>query len=113
MAIIACNECAREVSDKAASCPHCGVPIAGGVGRKPRRVKPWLYGTLIIGLLAWGALTTLWLTGLIPVPKQLAGFIGTGSSPVRTVKDSEKTAKQVPLAATAPSTPELKPENSA
>jgi hypothetical protein len=113
MAIIACNECAREVSDKAASCPHCGVPIAGVVGRKPRRVKPWLYGTLITCLLAWGALTTLWLTGIIPVPKQLAGFIGTGSSPVRTVKDSEKTAKQVPLAATAPSAPEIKPENSA
>jgi hypothetical protein len=113
MAIIACNECAREVSDKAASCPHCGVPIAGVVGRKPRRVKPWLYGTLIIGLLAWGALTTLWLTGIIPIPRQLAGFIGTGSSPVRAVKDSEKTAKQVPLAATAPSAPELKPENSA
>lgn len=28
MALIRCPECRREVSDKAASCPHCGAPIA-------------------------------------------------------------------------------------
>lgn len=27
MALITCLECGKEVSDKAASCPHCGVPI--------------------------------------------------------------------------------------
>jgi hypothetical protein len=94
MAIIACKECAREVSDKAASCPHCGVPIVGApiVGappRKPRRVKSLLYGILIIGLLGWGALTTLWLTGIIPVPKQLVDLVGIGNTPVRTVKGSD------------------------
>jgi tRNA_anti-like len=113
MAIIACEECAREVSDKAACCPYCGVSIAGVVRRKPRRVKPWLYGTLIVGLLAWGTLTTLWLTGITPVPKQLVGFIGTRGSPVRTVKASEKTVEHVPLVATAQSALELKPVNNA
>jgi len=27
MALINCSECKKEVSDKAASCPHCGAPI--------------------------------------------------------------------------------------
>jgi hypothetical protein len=113
MAIIACTECAGEVSDKAACCPHCGVPIAGAVRVKPHRIKPWLYGTLIAGLLAWGAATTLWLMQVIPVPKQLVGFIGTRSSPVRTHKAPDKADQQGPLAATAQSTLELKPVNSA
>jgi hypothetical protein len=117
MTIIACKECAREVSDQAASCPHCGVSIAGVVQqRKPRGVKPWLTGILIAGLLAWGTLTTLWLTGITLMPKQLAGFIGrsTGTrTPVRTVKVPEKTVEQIPLVATAQSALEPKPVNSA
>ena len=113
MAIIACKECAKEVSDKAACCPYCGVPIAGVVRRKQRRVRAWLYGTLIAGLLGWGGLTTLWLTGIIPVPKQLAGFIGTSITPVRIVKTPEKTVEQVPLVATVQSAAEPKPVNSA
>lgn len=112
MAIIACKECTREVSDRAASCPHCGVSIAG-VPRKPHRVKPWLYGILIIGLLGWGVLTALWLKGTIPVPKQLVGLLGIGSRPVRTVKPSEKTAEQVPHIANAPTALQPKPVDSA
>lgn len=27
MALIACLECEREISDKAVSCPYCGVPV--------------------------------------------------------------------------------------
>ena len=33
MALINCPECGRQVSDKAAVCPHCGVTIAA----KPRK----------------------------------------------------------------------------
>jgi tRNA_anti-like len=110
MAIIACKECAREVSDKAACCPHCGVSIAAGVRRKPRRVKAWFYGTLILGLLAWGALATLWLTGTIPMPKELVGFIGTGSGPAEA---PEKKIERVSLVAPAPSALESKQINSA
>ena len=113
MAIIACKECTREVSDKAARCPHCGVSIAEPYVRRPRRVKPWLYGVLVVVLLAWAALTTLWLTGIIPAPKQLAGFIGPASRPVRTVKAFAKTAEPVPLVADAQSTLELRPESGA
>jgi hypothetical protein len=107
MAIIACKECDREVSDKAVSCPQCGVPIAGvpiveAPPPKPRRVKSGLSGILILGLLGWGALTTLWLMGKIPVPKQLVGWTGTGSRPVRSVKASEKAPEPLPLMAAAP-----------
>jgi DNA-directed RNA polymerase subunit RPC12/RpoP len=28
MALIKCSECGRDVSDKATSCPHCGMPIS-------------------------------------------------------------------------------------
>lgn len=28
MSLVACSECSHQVSDKAASCPHCGAPIA-------------------------------------------------------------------------------------
>ena len=113
MAIIVCKECAREVSDKAACCPHCGVSIAAPVRRKPRRVKAWFYGTLILGVLAWGALATLWLTGTIPMPKELVAFIGTGSSHVRTAEAPEKKAERVSLVAPASSALESKQINGA
>ena len=113
MAIIACKECAREVSDEAVSCPHCGVPIAGAPPRKPRRVKSWLYGILIIGLLAWGALTSLWLTGILPVPKHVVEWVGISSKPVRTVKASEKTAEPVQVIAAAPAAFQPKSADSA
>jgi hypothetical protein len=111
MAIIACKECAREVSDKAERCPHCGVSIAGAV-REPRR-NPWFYGVLIVGLLVWAALTALWLRGTIPLPKEFAGFLGIRSSPVLTVKASDKTIAPVPPVAAAPAATELKPLNGA
>jgi hypothetical protein len=111
MAIIACRECAREVSDKAAWCPHCGVSIAGVAQRKPRRIKPWLYGAFIAGLLVWGALTTLWLMGISPVPRQLANFVGIHSSPVRALKAPKTVAR--PLVPTAQAAVELRPANSA
>ncbi|WP_455714122.1 hypothetical protein [Anaerosporobacter sp.] len=28
MALVACEECGREISDRAESCPHCGCPIS-------------------------------------------------------------------------------------
>jgi hypothetical protein len=34
MALIACPECSREVSDRASACPHCGAPVG------PQRADP-------------------------------------------------------------------------
>ncbi len=31
MALIKCEECGKEISDKAVSCPNCGCPISGKV----------------------------------------------------------------------------------
>lgn len=38
MALIKCSECGNEVSDKAASCPKCGNPVAA-TSEKPERVR--------------------------------------------------------------------------
>ena len=39
MAIIACSECAHEVSSQAAACPNCGAPIAARATKPKRRTK--------------------------------------------------------------------------
>ncbi|MCH7905614.1 MAG: zinc-ribbon domain-containing protein [Armatimonadetes bacterium] len=55
MALIKCKECGREVSDNAASCPHCGNPIKTP---RPQLSKPNSFQSCLgcIGfavLLAW------------------------------------------------------------
>lgn len=35
MALIACPECARQVSDKAEACPQCGYPVRAACSRSP------------------------------------------------------------------------------
>lgn len=35
MALTACDECGKEVSDKAASCPNCGAPLRETVPDSP------------------------------------------------------------------------------
>lgn len=39
MALINCPECNNQVSSTAASCPHCGAPIAEATGRKAGRAQ--------------------------------------------------------------------------
>lgn len=34
MALVSCLECGKEISDKAAACPHCGAPQAGGMAQQ-------------------------------------------------------------------------------
>jgi DNA-directed RNA polymerase subunit RPC12/RpoP len=46
MALIKCSECGKDVSDKAASCPHCGAPLLPAARRAAR---PWeVVGTLLV-----------------------------------------------------------------
>jgi hypothetical protein len=113
MAIVACKECARKVSDKAVLCPHCGVRIAGEAPRQRRRVMPWLYRTLIGILLAWAAVATLWLTGTLPVPKQLIGFLGIGSSPLHAVTATDKTIPPMHQGLSEASAPAPRPASNA
>ena len=39
MALVTCPEYSREVSDKAAACPHCGCPLTAALKEAPRELK--------------------------------------------------------------------------
>ena len=64
MALISCNECGRQVSDKASQCPGCGAPIrekegiAGVLLPRSKNAKteinwPLRIGIAVIILLMW------------------------------------------------------------
>lgn len=62
MALINCNECGKQISDQASSCPHCGAPVAGNPAapsvaatslaaetvKNPSTFKYILYGTFVV-----------------------------------------------------------------
>jgi hypothetical protein len=52
MALVKCPECTRDISEKAAACPHCGAPRTIAVPPRPQAVKPpakhYGCGTLIL-----------------------------------------------------------------
>lgn len=50
MALIACGECGGKVSDKAATCPHCGVVLVAK--RKQIGLGSALFTILVIGFVA-------------------------------------------------------------
>ena len=55
MALIACAECGKEISDKAAACPHCGAPVAAVAQAEPPTEKksgPKLWLWIPLGLVA-------------------------------------------------------------
>jgi hypothetical protein len=76
MAIISCGECAHQVSDRAASCPSCGAPVAPAVETKPpgMRVIPRVLITLMA---LWTLGTLLWLVVPRRAPDQLLALAKT------------------------------------
>jgi len=40
MALIECEECGGQVSDRAAACPHCGAPVPGDGAQSPLQAAP-------------------------------------------------------------------------
>ncbi|MFC3217278.1 zinc-ribbon domain-containing protein [Comamonas sp. JC664] len=67
LALINCNECGKQISDQASSCPHCGAPVAGNPAapsvaapsvaasslaaetvKNPSTFKYILYGTFVV-----------------------------------------------------------------
>lgn len=64
MALIKCRECAKEVSDKAATCPGCGAPI-GYVASAPQTAAP--VAVKRTGGKWEAAGTVLVIAGLLPV----------------------------------------------
>lgn len=57
MALIACAECGKEISDKAAACLHCGAPVTGAATVAPPDATKssswwkWLIGVPVSGFL--------------------------------------------------------------
>lgn len=52
MALITCNECGRQISDRASSCPGCGAPVAGNAPVQ-QLIDAGTAKTAVIGLAAW------------------------------------------------------------
>lgn len=57
MALIKCNECGHEVSDKASMCPNCGCPIESlGAAKEevmyeePKKKKGWIWALIAVSL---------------------------------------------------------------
>lgn len=53
MALVRCPECNREVSDKAASCPHCGFPAPPKVVEHEEPGKPKIGSRLAVEIPPW------------------------------------------------------------
>lgn len=53
MALIPCPECSREISDRAKTCPHCGVDPSAWVSEeeRKRRTYAWAIFIVILGAL--------------------------------------------------------------
>ncbi len=84
MAIIACSECGRAVSDKAAACVHCGAPLdtSSGMGLVPKRSRapPPTREQIRRGLFIAVSMLTLGVAGAIfldhrPGAGRLAAFV--------------------------------------
>ena len=52
MALITCNECGRQISDRASSCPGCGAPVAGNAPVQ-QLIDAGTDKTAVTGLAAW------------------------------------------------------------
>lgn len=55
MALITCNECGRQISDRASSCPGCGAPVVGQSASPARQpvIDTGTAKTAVTGLAAW------------------------------------------------------------
>jgi hypothetical protein len=92
MAIIACSECAHEVSNQAATCPHCGAPIAAPAAHPKRSAKRGILTALaVLCLIA----VTLWY---VP-PNQLSALLGQFSRKAEHASPAEHSAAAEPVSA--------------
>jgi hypothetical protein len=92
MAIIACSECAHEVSNQAATCPNCGAPIAAPPPTPKRRAKRGIFGILISLAVLCLIAATLWYLPRNQLTTLLAQF-------------SRKAEHSVPPVQSAPAMP--------
>jgi hypothetical protein len=78
MALIACPECSREVSDRAVACPTCAYPLGGRTPAPPAGVAEssgrewWKLGLSLLGRIALGMM----LVGVGLDGEEVTGIIG-------------------------------------
>lgn len=72
MALQPCSECGRDVSTRAANCPHCGAPVSGGSISDPQTVHGRGEG-LFMKSLNCGCMVILAFFALIVI----AGIVGS------------------------------------
>ena len=63
MALVACTECGKQVSTQASTCPSCGAPVPGGLGRREPVVNAGLLGKVAAVVGAW--LVVPWIVRLL------------------------------------------------
>ena len=75
MALIACSECNRQVSDKASACPHCGAPVQKA--KKWTETRPGKIGRpLNPVLMLFGVASLVLLFVMPPVGFAMLVFLG-------------------------------------
>lgn len=105
MALIKCPECGKEISDKAASCPNCGCPIAVPKANHTVRIKlpnnvadGWaaLFSSkdssvIINGKTVWKGLLGQNASFEIEEPTKVTVYIGSMGNPIEgTVEPGKK-----------------------
>lgn len=85
MALIACEECGKQISDKATACPHCGAPTRV-TDTQPMAASPVQQVQLVKSAKSRGIYIILALFfGFLGVHNFYAGRIGVGVAQLLTV----------------------------
>lgn len=74
MALIACPECQKQVSDAAPACPHCGYPVQGAaLPGQPvlRNAGFWKHAATVLGLAA----TAPWIARALALVAAVIMFV--------------------------------------
>jgi hypothetical protein len=60
MAIISCPECSKDISDKALTCPHCGVSVKKNQDKKINNIALTVVLAIAASVLVYGFAATIW-----------------------------------------------------